>query len=232
MRRCGWNRGGGGWCGSGGDGRGGCGRTEVSARPRPSAASSGPCHVGPLSVLAVCVRPVGGGCLAFERPGACATEIAVIWCTITSGLAPATASPTDIASSPSITTGSAPSFARRPDLAAFVVVAVTWWPLATSCGTSRRPRTPVPPATNTRMPLTFLPSRTASHSRDEAARTSVTCRMREDLSADGPATCPSPGRPSPRHGSGRPGGSGRGRRRRPHRGPAPRSGWSRAPCPC
>ena len=28
-----------------------------------------------------------------------------------------------------------------------VVVAVTWWPRATSCGTSRHPRTPVPPRT-------------------------------------------------------------------------------------
>ena len=31
------------------------------------------------------------------------------------------------------------------------VQAVTWWPRATSCGTSRLPTTPVPPATNTRM---------------------------------------------------------------------------------
>jgi hypothetical protein len=41
-------------------------------------------------------------------------------------------------------------------LAALVVVAVTWWPRATSWGTSRRPMTPVPPATNTRMSITFL----------------------------------------------------------------------------
>jgi hypothetical protein len=56
---------------------------------------------------------------------ACAMEIAVIWCTIASGRAPATASPTDAASSPSITTGSAPSCSSRPSLAALVVVAVT-----------------------------------------------------------------------------------------------------------
>ena len=40
--------------------------------------------------------------------------------------------------------------AGKPNLAGLVVVAVTWWPRATSCGTSRRPTTPVPPATNTR----------------------------------------------------------------------------------
>ena len=82
--------------------------------------------------------------------------MAVIWCTIVSGWAAATASPTDAASSPSITTPSAPSCASRSSLAALVVVAVTWWPRATSCGTSRRPMTPVPPATNTRMTITFL----------------------------------------------------------------------------
>jgi hypothetical protein len=41
-------------------------------------------------------------------------------------------------------------------LAGLVVVAVTWWPRATSCGTSRRPKTPVPPATNTRITITVL----------------------------------------------------------------------------
>jgi hypothetical protein len=64
--------------------------------------------------------------------------------------------PTETASSPSITTPSAPSRAREPSLAALVVVAVTWWPRATSCGTSRCPMTAVPPATNTRMTVTFL----------------------------------------------------------------------------
>jgi len=64
------------------------------------------------------------------------------------------ASPTEIASSPSITTASAPSCSTMPNLAA-LVVAVTWWPRATSCGTSRRPNTPVPPATNTRMAMSF-----------------------------------------------------------------------------
>jgi hypothetical protein len=41
-------------------------------------------------------------------------------------------------------------------LTALVVVAVTWWPRATNCGTSRRPITPVPPAMNTRMTITLL----------------------------------------------------------------------------
>jgi hypothetical protein len=93
----------------------------------------------------------------FLRSGlpACAADSAVIWCTITSGAAPATASPTDIASNPSMTTPSAPSRANRPSLAALVVVAVTWWPLATSRGTSHRPTTPDPPATNTRITITF-----------------------------------------------------------------------------
>ena len=87
---------------------------------------------------------------------ACAGEIAVIWCTIASGRAAATASPTDTASSPSITTPSAPSCSSDPNLPGLVVVAVTWWPRATSCGTSRLPMTPVPPATNTRMTITLL----------------------------------------------------------------------------
>jgi hypothetical protein len=56
---------------------------------------------------------------------ACAAESAVIWCTITSGLAVATASPTDTASSPSITTASAPSCASKLSLAGPVAVAVT-----------------------------------------------------------------------------------------------------------
>ncbi len=82
---------------------------------------------------------------------ACATESPVIWFTITSGLAAATVSPTDTASRPSITTPSAPSCSSSASLGAPVVVAVTWWPRATSCGTSRRPMAPVPPATNTRI---------------------------------------------------------------------------------
>ncbi len=53
------------------------------------------------------------------------TAIAVIWCTITSGRALATASPTDTASNPSITTPSAPSSESNPSLAAVVVDAVT-----------------------------------------------------------------------------------------------------------
>ena len=100
---------------------------------------------------------------------ACATEIAVIWCTIASGRAVATASPTDTASSPSITTPSAPSCSSKPSLPGLVVVAVTWWPRATSCGTSRRPMTPVPPATNTRMTITFLSPRFTLQHGDETA---------------------------------------------------------------
>jgi hypothetical protein len=60
-------------------------------------------------------------------------------------------SPTAAASKPSITTPTAPICLSKPTLAFLVVVAVTWWSLATSCGTSRCPRTPLPPATNTRM---------------------------------------------------------------------------------
>ena len=95
------------------------------------------------------------GCFKSGFP-ACAAEIAVIWCTIASGLAAATAAPTDTASSPSITTPSAPSRSSKPSLARPVVVAVTWWPRATSCGTSRRPKAPLPPATNTRTTITLL----------------------------------------------------------------------------
>src|SRR3954471_16250574 len=84
--------------------------------------------------------------------------MAVIWCTTVSGRAAATASRTDGASSPFITTPSAPSCASRSSLAGLVVVAVTWWPCATSCGTSRRPRTPLARATNTRTAITFLAS--------------------------------------------------------------------------
>ncbi len=52
--------------------------------------------------------------------------MAVIWWTITSGLAAATASATDAASSPSITTASAPSPANDSSLSATLLVAVTW----------------------------------------------------------------------------------------------------------
>ena len=51
---------------------------------------------------------------------------AVISCTIASGRALATASPTDAASNPSITTAWAPSCSSKPSLAGLVVVAVTW----------------------------------------------------------------------------------------------------------
>lgn len=82
---------------------------------------------------------------------ACATDRPVIWITIVSGRAAATASPTDTASSPSITTPSAPSCSSSPNLPGLVVVAVTWCTRATSCGTRRHPMTPLPPATNSRM---------------------------------------------------------------------------------
>src|SRR6266508_731547 len=104
---------------------------------------------------------------------ACASERPVIWCTIASGRAAATASPTDAAPSPSITTPLAPSCCSKPSLAALVVVAVTWWPRATSRGTSRRPMTPVPPATNTRI-TSRSQSGTGSRPRDETARQAVT----------------------------------------------------------
>jgi hypothetical protein len=65
-------------------------------------------------------------------------EIAVIWCTIASGRADATASP------------AAPSFAA-------LVAAVTSCPRATNYGTSRRPSTSAPPATNIRMTFTLSP---------------------------------------------------------------------------
>ena len=108
------------------------------------------------------------GCFKSGLP-ACATESPVIWCTIASGRALATASPTDTASSPSITTPSAPSCSSKPSLAGLVVVAVTWWPRATSCGTSRRPKTPVPPATNTRITITVLIPELTLRPRDETA---------------------------------------------------------------
>jgi hypothetical protein len=49
----------------------------------------------------------------------------------------ATASPTDTASSPSITTPSAPNCSSNPSLPGPVVVAVTWWPRATDEQLSR-----------------------------------------------------------------------------------------------
>jgi hypothetical protein len=56
---------------------------------------------------------------------ACVAAMAVISFTITSGAAVATASPTETASRPSITTPRAPISATRPSLASLVVVAVT-----------------------------------------------------------------------------------------------------------
>lgn len=52
--------------------------------------------------------------------------MAVIWCVIASGRAAATASPTDAASSPSISTASAPSCSSSASLPGVVAVAVTW----------------------------------------------------------------------------------------------------------
>src|SRR5699024_7426383 len=97
-------------------------------------------------------------------------EIAVIWCTITSGRACATASPTDAASSPSITTARAPSPSSRLTLASLVEVAVTSWPTATSIGSNRRPSIPLPPATNTFIVSTFLRHAPLLLGRDRSAR--------------------------------------------------------------
>jgi hypothetical protein len=114
------------------------------------------------------------GCFKSGFP-ACAAESAVIWCTIASGLAAATASPTDTASSPSITTTpSAPSCSSKPSRAGPVAVAVTWWPRATSCGTSRRPNAPLPPATNTRTTITLLTPELTPNPETRQPRPSVT----------------------------------------------------------
>src|SRR5215475_14029137 len=64
---------------------------------------------------------------------------AVIWCTITSGAAAATAA------------GSAPAARTRATLPAALVAAVTSWPAATRPGTRNRPSAPVAPMTNTRI---------------------------------------------------------------------------------
>ena len=74
---------------------------------------------------------------------------------IASGSADPTARPTEAASSPSMTTARAPIASISPTLAADVVDAVTAWPCSTSWGTSRLPSTPLPPATNTRIPSTL-----------------------------------------------------------------------------
>ena len=81
---------------------------------------------------------------------------------------------TDTGSSPSITAPSAPSRSSKPSLAGLVVVAVTWWPRATSCGTSRRPKTPVPPATNTRITITVLMPELTLNPETRQSRPSVT----------------------------------------------------------
>jgi hypothetical protein len=70
-----------------------------------------------------------------------------IWCTTASGSAFATASPTAALSNPSTTTACAPSFWSPAVFAGSRVVAVTRCPRSTSWGISRRPTTPVPPAT-------------------------------------------------------------------------------------
>ena len=76
---------------------------------------------------------------------------AVISWMMASGSALATASPIPTASRPSTTTGSAPSFRSASVDRSLVVVPVTWWPRATSIGTSLRPTAPFAPATKTRM---------------------------------------------------------------------------------
>ena len=94
-----------------------------------------------------------------------------------SGRAAATASPTEAASRPSITTPTAPSCFSKPSFAAFVVVAVTWWPRATNCGTSRSPKAPLPPATNTRMTITVLISSLALNPETRQPRPAVTSAL-------------------------------------------------------
>ncbi len=81
--------------------------------------------------------------------------MAVISWMITSGSALATASPTARPSSPSSSTGSAPASRSPASLPWLRVVAVTWCPAATSCGTRCRPTAPVAPATNTFMVGSF-----------------------------------------------------------------------------
>src|SRR5689334_16477135 len=68
-----------------------------------------------------------------------------------SGSARATASPTDAPSRPSTIAGTAPSARSDGAFSALLVVATTWCPCATSCGTRRRPMAPVAPATKTLM---------------------------------------------------------------------------------
>nr|WP_239001025.1 hypothetical protein [Jiangella asiatica] len=81
--------------------------------------------IRPLGARRMVVAAQRSGCLKSGSP-ACTTQSAVIWCTIESGRAAATVSPTDAASGPSITTASAPSCCSCPTLAGLVVVAVTW----------------------------------------------------------------------------------------------------------
>src|SRR4051812_29959668 len=110
-------------------------------------------------------------------------ERAVIWCTIASGRARATASPTAAASRPSTTTGLAPSSRRRSTFFALVVVAVTSCPAATSCGTSRRPMAPVAPAMKTRMGFSFRSSVMGSASSGRDRRPPRDTSFRECLRA-------------------------------------------------
>src|SRR5918995_993991 len=97
---------------------------------------------------------------------------ALIWWMTASGSARATASPTPTASRPSTTTGSAPSARSPSSLSWSVVVAVTWCPRATSCGVSRRPIAPLPPARSTRIVRSFHSS--WSTSQDERGHLAVT----------------------------------------------------------
>src|SRR4051794_35355930 len=88
-------------------------------------------------------------------------DSAVSWCTITSGSADATAWATESGSRASATAGRAPRLRTRSCFDALLVIPTTSWPRATSCGTSRLPRTPVAPATKIFMvaPLVYLPLR-------------------------------------------------------------------------
>src|SRR4051794_25173225 len=82
-------------------------------------------------------------------------ESAVAWRTITSGPAAATTSATASGSSASITTGMAPRSRSFRNFAFERVVPVTWWPAATSRGTSWVPSAPVAPATRTFIVVSF-----------------------------------------------------------------------------
>ena len=83
--------------------------------------------IGPLDPKPLVAANHRSKCFISGLP-ARATEMAVIWWTMVSGWAAATASPTDAASRPSITMASAPCCSSLASLSRLVVVAVTWCP--------------------------------------------------------------------------------------------------------